>query len=126
ALRSPVPAHVRVDRLGRYRPEIETALYYCCLEAMQNSAKHGGPGTTVTIAAQQHGGTLLFTLSDTGCGFDPTAAGPGLGLTNMNDRLAVIGGTLTIDSAPGMGTRLTAAVPTRPLRANRGPVSESR
>ncbi|BAW06995.1 sensor histidine kinase [Nocardia seriolae] len=115
AARATVPVRVRVDRVGRYRPDIETALYYCCLEAIQNSAKHGGPGTAVTIAANQYGSTLLLTITDTGCGFDSATATEGSGLTNMKDRRSVIGGTLTVDSAPGMGTRLTAAVATRPL-----------
>ncbi|WP_051178388.1 sensor histidine kinase [Nocardia concava] len=115
ATRSPVPVRVRVDRIGRYRQDIETALYYCCLEALQNSAKHGGPGTTVVITAHQTSGTLLLTISDTGRGFDPTLATEGSGLTNMKDRLSVIGGTLTIDTAPALGTRLTATIPTQPL-----------
>ncbi|MGW2661719.1 sensor histidine kinase [Nocardia tengchongensis] len=113
--RSPVPVRIRVDGIGRYRPDIETALYYCCLEALQNSAKHGGPTTRVTVTAHQHEAVLLVSIIDTGCGFDPARGTDGTGLTNMRDRLAVIGGTLLVDSAPGRGTRLTATVPTRPL-----------
>ncbi|MEC3917762.1 sensor histidine kinase [Nocardia sp. CDC160] len=115
ATRSTVPVRVRLDSIGRYHPDMETALYYCCLEALQNSAKHGGPGTAVTITAHQSGTVLLLTIADTGGGFDPARATDGSGLTNMRDRLSVIGGTLTIDSAPGRGTRLTATVPTQPL-----------
>ncbi|MEV0465005.1 histidine kinase [Nocardia tengchongensis] len=113
--RSPVPVRVLVDGIGRYRPDIETALYYCCLEALQNSAKHGGPTTRVTVTAHQHEAELLVSIADTGCGFDSARDTDGTGLTNMRDRLAVIGGTLLVDSAPGRGTRLTATVPTRPL-----------
>ncbi|MFE3023461.1 ATP-binding protein [Nocardia tengchongensis] len=57
----------------------------------------------------------LVAATDAGCGFDPTRDTDGTGLTNMRDRLAVIGGTLLVDSAPGRGTRLTATVPTGPL-----------
>ncbi|WP_433594432.1 sensor histidine kinase [Nocardia sp. CA-145437] len=123
AARSPIPVRVRTDRIGRYRPDIETALYYCCLEALQNSAKHGGPTATVTIAAHQSDTGLVVTVTDTGRGFDPDRATDGTGLTNMRDRLAVIGGSMRVDSRPGTGTRLTATVPTRPLAE---PVSESR
>ncbi|UGT43521.1 sensor histidine kinase [Nocardia yamanashiensis] len=120
--RCPVPVHVDAQALGRYSVDIETALYYCCLEALQNSVKHGGPATAVTITARQSSGTLTVTIADTGSGFDPTDHPPGAGLTNMRDRLAVIGGTLDLDSAPGTGTRLTATVPAQPL----SPSAESR
>lgn len=117
AAQAPVPTELNLDGLVRYPASIETALYFCCSEALQNAAKHGGPGTTVTITAQADAQMLTLTISDTGRGFDRATIG--IGLTNMTDRLSAIGGNLMIDTAPGRGTRVTAVVPnpgaTRPL-----------
>ncbi|WP_101951956.1 sensor histidine kinase [Mycobacterium sp. 3519A] len=108
AARASVPAHVDLQGLGRYPPSTEAALYYCCSEALQNAAKHGGPGTTVTIKARGDGQTLHLSISDTGRGFEPGTIGHGL--TNMTDRLSAIGGRLVIETSPGRGTRIVAAV----------------
>ncbi|MFB7717050.1 sensor histidine kinase [Nocardia sp. NPDC056100] len=113
--RSAVPVLLNIADLGRYRSEIETALYFCCLEALQNTAKHGGNGVTATISAHQEDGTLTITVSDNGCGFEPSEKPAGVGLTNMQDRLAVIGGALIVASTPGQGTRVTATVPAQPI-----------
>ena len=99
-----------LNGLGRYPPSTEAALYYCCSEALQNAAKHGGPDTTVMVTAHADEQTLNLEISDTGRGFDPATIGTGL--TNMTDRLSAIGGQLVIDTAPGRGTRITAAVDT--------------
>jgi signal transduction histidine kinase len=125
AVRAPVPVKLNLQGLGRYPASIEAALYFCCSEALQNAAKHGGPGTTATITSHADDRTLTFTISDTGRGFDPATTGTGL--TNMTDRLSAIGGNLVIDTAPGRGTRVTAAIatPMQPgcseLPANGGP-----
>jgi signal transduction histidine kinase len=110
AARASLPVHLDLQGLGRYPPSTEAALYYCCSEALQNAAKHGGPATTVTVAAHADEQTLNLTVSDTGRGFD--SATMGVGLTNMTDRLSAIGGQLEIDTAPGRGTRVTAVVDT--------------
>jgi signal transduction histidine kinase len=110
AARAAVPVHLDLDGLGRYPTSTEAALYYCCSEALQNAAKHGGPDTVVTVTAQANDQMLNLTISDTGRGFD--AATIGHGLINMTDRLSAIGGTLVIDTAPGRGTRITAVVDT--------------
>jgi signal transduction histidine kinase len=108
AARATVPVHVDLDNLGRYPSSTEAALYYCCSEALQNAVKHGGPDTAVTIAARADGDAVTLSIADSGKGFDPSTIGHGL--VNMRDRLSAIGGTLVIDSAPGRGTRITAAV----------------
>jgi signal transduction histidine kinase len=108
AARASVPVHLDLNGLGRYPPSTEAALYYCCSEALQNAAKHGGPATTVMVAAHADEQTLNLTISDTGRGFD--SATIGVGLTNMTDRLSAIGGQLVIDTGPGQGTRITATV----------------
>ncbi len=108
AARAAVPVHLDLDSLGRYPTSTEAALYYCCSEALQNAAKHGGPDTAVTVRAHADDQTLNLTISDNGRGFDPATIGHGL--VNMTDRLSAIGGTLDIDTAPGRGTRITAVV----------------
>jgi signal transduction histidine kinase len=108
AARATVPVQLELNGLGRYPPSTEAALYYCCSEALQNAAKHGGPATTVVVAAHADEQTLNLVISDTGRGFD--SATMGVGLTNMTDRLSAIGGELVIDTRPGQGTRITATV----------------
>jgi signal transduction histidine kinase len=108
AARASVPVRLDLDALGRYPTSTEAALYYCCSEALQNAAKHGGSATSVTVTAHVDEHTLNLVISDTGRGFDPATIGTGL--TNMTDRLSAIGGQLTIDTAPGRGTRITAIV----------------
>lgn len=115
AARTPVPVQVCLDGIGRYPTELETAVYFCCLEALQNTAKHAGHDATATIAAHRHDHILTVTITDTGRGFDPANTPAGNGLTNMSDRLAVIGGTLTITSTPGHGTTVSATIPTGPV-----------
>src|SRR6185312_13193344 len=110
AARAPVPVKINLQGLRRYPVSIEAALYFCCSEALQNAAKHGGPGTTVTVTAQADDRMLTLTISDTGRGFDPATEGNGL--TNMTDRLSAIGGHLAIHTAPGRGTRVTASIAT--------------
>ena len=110
AARAPVPVKINLQGLRRYPASIEAALYFCCSEALQNAAKHGGPGTTVTITTRADDRMLTLTISDTGRGFDP--ATEGTGLTNMTDRLSAIGGHLAIHTAPGRGTRVTASIAT--------------
>ena len=110
ATHSAMPIRLDLHGLGRYPPSIEAALYFCCSEALQNAAKHGGPDTAVTITADAGPQRLTLTISDTGRGFDPATTGTGL--SNMIDRVSAIGGILTIDTAPGQGTRITAIVET--------------
>jgi signal transduction histidine kinase len=110
AAHTPVPAQLNLQGLGRYPASIETALYFCCSEALLNAAKHGGPDTTVTITARADDRRLTLTISDTGRGFDPATIGTGL--INMTDRLSAVGGHLVIDTAPGRGTRITAVIAT--------------
>jgi signal transduction histidine kinase len=110
AARAPLPVRLNLQGLGRYPASVEAALYFCCSEALQNAAKHGGPDTTVTITAHADEEMLTLTISDTGRGFDPATVGTGL--TNMTDRLLAIGGHLAIHSAPGHGTRITATIAT--------------
>jgi signal transduction histidine kinase len=90
---------------------IELAVYFCCLEALQNAAKHSGPGATITIELSDDSNGLHFVVADDGVGFDPAAVKPGMGLNNLADRLAGVGGTLRIDAGEGEGTRVHGDIP---------------
>lgn len=110
ASRSPLDVDVAVSTSGRYDPEVEAAVYFCCLEALQNAAKHA-PGSQVTVEVVEDGGTLRFLVRDDGPGLDAAALGTGHGFVNMSDRLGAIGGTVQWDSEPGAGTRISGSVP---------------
>jgi signal transduction histidine kinase len=86
-------------------------VYFCCLEALQNAAKHAGEGAKATVRLWEEAGGLLFEVADDGVGFDVKRTGVSGGFTNMNDRLGAIGGTLRVESAPGRGTKVAGAIP---------------
>jgi signal transduction histidine kinase len=110
AATSPLPVHVAADGVGRYPAAIEAALYFSCLEALQNAAKHSGARRVqVRVAADPR--TVTVTVEDDGQGFDLDRAVPGAGLANMRDRLDAVGGDLRVDSAPGGGVRVRATAP---------------
>ena len=107
--------HVRIiDGLPRQSEAVETAVYFCCLECIQNAAKHAGAGATVTIRLGQEAGRVHFSVEDDGHGFDPATVPKGAGLTNLGDRVAAVGGSLRIDSRPGAGTRIAGDLPAAP------------
>ena len=103
ARRSPLPVRVESDGIGRYPQEIETAVYFCTLEALQNAAKYADP-QEVVVRLREEGGELVFTIEDDGRGFDQARTELGSGLQNMSDRLAALDGQLFVDSRPGEGT----------------------
>ena len=96
--------------LRRYAGEVEAAVYFASLEALNNAAKHA-PGAHVSIRLTEEDGHLVFAVEDDGPGFDPTRCRPGSGLGNMEDRLAALGGSLEVKSAPSIGTHVTGRVP---------------
>ncbi len=108
--RSPIPVELNTDGAGRYRPDLEAAIYFCCLEALQNAAKYSG-GSRVQIDLSQKNGVLVFAVKDDGCGYDTARVKPGSGLQNMIDRVEALGGRLLIESAVGSGTAVTGHVP---------------
>ncbi len=110
ARKAPLPVLIESDSLGRYPPDTETTVYFCTLEALQNITKYAAASqATIRLACTQ--GSLQFTITDDGTGFDTTTAGHGTGLQGMTDRLAALGGTLAIRSQPGHGTTLTGQLP---------------
>ncbi len=99
-----------VDGIGRYTPDIEAAIYFCCLEALQNAGKHAVEARVEVRVWEQSGG-LLFSVSDDGPGFDAAAVRRGHGFVNMADRLGAIGGTIRWESQPGQGAQVLGTVP---------------
>jgi signal transduction histidine kinase len=90
---------------------VELAAYYCCLEALQNAAKHGGPGASASIWLSDADGELRFRVEDDGQGFEPAGVERGTGLTNLADRLSAVGGEIRIDSSAGRGTCVLGQIP---------------
>jgi signal transduction histidine kinase len=101
---------VRCDA-DRHPPEVEAAVYFCCVEALQNAAKHAGEGAAATVTVTDADGVLRFEVADDGCGFDRATANGSSGLQNMADRVGALGGALRIEAAPHRGTRVRGQVP---------------
>jgi signal transduction histidine kinase len=116
ASRSAVPVAVEADGIGRYPQDTEAAVYFCCLEALQNTAKYAH-ATQARICLQAQNGTLRLTVSDDGTDYDTRHTPLGAGLRNMADRLAALGGRLEVRSAPGQGTTITGHLPAGPSPA---------
>jgi signal transduction histidine kinase len=108
---SPLAVSVRAPGTGRYPEEVEVAVYFCCLEAIQNVVKHAGPDATAMVTLSEDGPHLCFEVHDTGVGFDPTDDGPGSGLVNMRDRIEAVGGVVEITGRRGRGTSVRGRVP---------------
>jgi signal transduction histidine kinase len=112
ARRSPLAVEVRADSLHRYPPEIEAAMYFCCLEALQNAVKHAR-ATTMVISVGETAGELRFTATDDGQGIDVARARGGSGIQNMMDRMAALHGSLDLGQAAGGGTSVSGRLPVR-------------
>ena len=104
------PAELDADGLGRFPAEIESAVYFCCVEALQNAAKHAGPEARTALRLHQADNRLYFEVRDSGRGFEVPEQEGG-GLANMRDRLGAAGGMLMIESQPGRGTVVRGDVP---------------
>ena len=116
ARKAPVPTSVIADGVGRYPQDVEAAIYFCVLEALQNVAKYAGASCArVRIATSGH--DLEYEVSDDGAGFDPGSKAYGTGLQGMADRLHAHGGSLTVRSSPGTGTTILGRLPCRVLEA---------
>jgi signal transduction histidine kinase len=111
ARRAVLPTEVETVGLRRYSRVVEATAYFCCLEAFQNAGKYAGADVQVRASVREEGGALIFSVADDGAGFDPRVAAQGVGFTNMNDRLGAVGGTLRVESTPGVGTRVTGTIP---------------
>jgi signal transduction histidine kinase len=115
ARRAPIATGVSVTGLRRWAPEIETTVYFACVEALQNAIKHAGGATAIAIVLDGSDASVRFEVRDDGRGFVIDANGNGAtrgsGLVNMRDRVGALGGSLAIVSSPGVGTRVIGSVP---------------
>jgi signal transduction histidine kinase len=121
SIHSAIPVRIAAGDIGRSGHDLELAVYLCCLESIQNAAKHAGPGASITVELRREGDELVFDVHDTGHGFDPRATAHGAGLTSIKDRIDTVGGRVEILATQGRGTTVAGTVPWPPqTRANRG------
>jgi signal transduction histidine kinase len=116
--RAAVPIELEANLVGRFSREIETAVYFSCLEALQNVAKYANASRAV-VRLSDEPGWITFTVADDGVGFEPARTSLGTGLLGIQDRVEALGGTLVIRSRPRNGTNVTGRLPvpmTAPIR----------
>jgi signal transduction histidine kinase len=105
------PVAILASGIGRHPVALESAVYYCCLEAIQNATKHGGAAVHVSVVLHEDDDNLNFEVTDDGPGFDPSAAHGGTGLQNMRDRAGALDGHVSIVTAIGAGTAVSGSIP---------------
>jgi signal transduction histidine kinase len=110
ARKATVPVTVDGDGVGRYSQDVEAAVYFSVLEALQNVQKYA-QASQATVRLREHEGELHFSVIDDGRGFDVVTTAKGSGLTNMADRVDALGGEVQVTSALGCGTELRGSLP---------------
>ena len=110
ARKATLPVAVDSDGVGRYSQEIEAAVYFCVLEALQNVQKYAEAGR-VTVRLHAERGVLSFEVADDGSGFDPASQAKGAGIQNMEDRFDALGGSVQVKSTVGAGTTVAGTLP---------------
>jgi signal transduction histidine kinase len=110
ARKAAVPVTIEAGDVGRLPQEVEAAVYFSVLEALQNVAKYAG-AARARVSVTRADGVVRFEVADEGRGFDPDARPRGTGLQGIADRLGALDGSLEVRSAPGAGTTLTGTVP---------------
>ncbi|HEV7195316.1 MAG TPA: ATP-binding protein [Pedococcus sp.] len=107
---SAIPVTVTSDQVARLPASVEAALYFCCIEAVQNAAKHSA-AAAVAVRLSEDRDLWWLVVTDDGAGFDPARMHlSGMGLANMRDRLDVVSGTVDVRSVAGGGTTVSASV----------------
>jgi signal transduction histidine kinase len=111
--RAPLRIDVVDNGIGRCPRPIESAIYFCSMEAIQNVIKHAGDGARATIIFERDGKRAAFAIADDGIGMDVSAPGDGDGdgLVGMRDRVGAVGGELRITSSPAVGTTVRGSIP---------------
>jgi signal transduction histidine kinase len=113
ARKSGLPVTVDAGGVDRFPQEVEAAVYFACLEALQNVAKYAG-AQHVSVTLRPEAGAVEFAVTDDGSGFDPATTSYGSGLRGMADRLGALEGALEVRSTPGRGTTVRGRVPIEP------------
>jgi signal transduction histidine kinase len=108
------PLHVEIDArgVGRTTPDVESAVYFCVLEALQNVLKHAGAHRVTVRLDASRGQELRFTVRDDGAGTRDGEVHAGGGIANMHDRMAAVGGEVEVSATPRVGTTVSGRVPT--------------
>jgi signal transduction histidine kinase len=106
AKRAAVPVTLEVRDVGRLPKSLEIAVYFCCLEAMQNAAKYAH-ASALTVTLRRSVDEVTFSVCDDGIGFDPTTVRRGIGMRSMSERIGSLGGELEVRSVLGAGTVVT-------------------
>jgi len=114
ARKAPLPVQIDADGIGRFPQDTEAAVYFCTLEALQNITKYAA-ASRATVGLSCSGGSLRFTVTDDGAGFDTESTPHGTGLQGMADRLAALGGTLNVHARPEHGTTVSGQLPVSAL-----------
>jgi len=109
ARKSPIPVSIDPEGSRRYSEDVESAVYFCVLEALNNVAKYA-EASHVTVHLSEREGNLRFEVTDDGQGF-ACGVSTGTGLRGMADRMDAIGGRLHVASEPGRGTTVVGEVP---------------
>lgn len=121
AARAAIPAELCCQDARRHAREVEAAVYFCCLEALQNAGKHAGATAQATIRLAVSGHSLVFQVADDGRGFDAAMVGTSVGVQSMTDRIGALGGRLTVESTVGSGTRVLGSIPLTTVRTEAPP-----
>lgn len=121
-----IPVTVQDGLSRRWPGDIEMAIYFTALEALQNAAKHAGPGASVTINLRDTPDSISFSVADSGAGFELDKTASGVGLLNMQDRIEAASGRFEIISTPGRGTTVYATFPGTSVGVIGGPPPDGR
>jgi signal transduction histidine kinase len=109
--REPVAVEIEAEPLGPLPEPLAAAVYLSCLDAVKNAAAHAGGGVHVRVVLRGNEDGVSFAVEDDGAGFDPATTTPGAGLARIADRVSALGGSSSVESSPGRGTRITAEIP---------------
>jgi signal transduction histidine kinase len=119
--RIPIEVAPELETEERLPPPVESAAYFVIAEALTNVVKYA-QANLARVVIRRRGPDLIVTVSDDGVG--GASIGRGSGLSGLQDRVSAVGGTLSIDSPPGRGTRLTARLPCTPATARAAPAED--
>ena len=110
-----VPVEIVASDVGRYPAEVESAVYFCILEALQNTLKHAPDARRAVVRLEGDPQALRFLVRDDGGSAAAGPVTPGAGITNMRDRVAALGGELEVVVTPRVGTVVSGRVPALPI-----------
>jgi signal transduction histidine kinase len=107
-----LPVSLIADEIGRYPRDVEAAVYFTVLEALQNTAKYA-EASSAEVRLSEENGDLRFEVLDDGVGFDTSQVSKGAGLNSISDRMDIVGGSWEIESSSGSGTTIKGTVPVK-------------